>query len=149
MLHMKIIACTIAASFLLISCGEDDPVIPQEEHFEAIGVVLSQADTVVARILRGETSDTLHARVDETGEEFTVRFFDVDENIVEAQADEVTFSWEIGNPALAEIVQESGNAGAFSFRLRGIAPGETTVEFFILHEGHADFRSGTMPLTVR
>lgn len=134
---------------ILAACGEDDPVAPQEDHAEAVGLLLYRGDTLRASILRGVTTDTLYATVGETGEDFDVRFYNEDEEVFEAHDDEVTFSWEITDASVAEVVQDSGKEGKFEFRLRGKSPGTTTIEFFILHEGHADFRSGLMPLVVR
>ncbi|MDT8322966.1 MAG: hypothetical protein RRA94_02555 [Bacteroidota bacterium] len=149
MRHAKHALFIIVPFILLTACSEDDPVAPQEDHAEAIGLLLYRGDTLHASILRGETTDTLYAVVDQTGEDFDVRFYDEDEDVFEAHDDEVTFSWEIADPALADVVQESGKEGKFEFRLRGKQAGSTTIEFFILHEGHADFRSGPMPLVVR
>jgi hypothetical protein len=149
MRYFLIALFSILPLLLITACSEDDPVTPQVDHFEAIGVVLYQGGDVVAAILRGETSDTLDAAENETGEITVVRFYDEDENIVEAHADEVTFSWEIADTSIAEVLQDSGEEGAFEFRLRGKQAGTTTIEFFILHEGHADFRSGKLTLVVR
>ena len=149
---MRFIKMTLLAllPLLLVSaCAEDDPVTPQIDHVEAIGIVLFQGSDVVAAVLRGETSDTLFADEGVTGESTTVRFYDEDETIVEAHADEVTFSWEIADESVAEVLQDSGMEGTFEFRLRGKKAGTTTIEFFILHEGHADFRSGKLTLVVR
>lgn len=148
---MRIIQLSILVllfSVLFSACGEDDPVTPQDNHFEAIGVALYRGDVLHASILRGETNDTLRAAVGVTGEDYDVRFYNEDEHIVEAHDDEVTFSWEIGDTSVVEVVQESGKEGKFEFRLRGLKAGSTVIEFFILHEGHSDFRSGKMPLVV-
>ncbi len=140
----------LAFSFAFLSaCSEDDPITPQDDHFEAIGVVLYRGDTQVLSILRGVTGDTLRAAVEVSGEDYDIRFYDEDENIVEADDDHQTLGWEIGDTSMLDVVQDAGKEGKFEFHLRGKKPGMTTLELLILHEGHADFRSGKIPVVVR
>ncbi|MCB2203956.1 hypothetical protein KQI65_04350 [bacterium] len=133
----------------LSACDEDDPVTPQEEHVEAVGIVLYQAGNPVAQVLRGESTDTLFATADNTSDMFEARFFDEHDDIFEADAEHHMLDWEIADTTVASVVQDSGSEGSFSFRLRGKTQGATSIEFFILHEGHADFRSGSLPLVVQ
>ena len=134
---------------LLVSCGEDDPVIPQSDHEEAIGLALFHSDTLRASILRGVPGDTLRVALGEDSEEYDVRFYNDAEAIFEVHDAEKTFSWEIEDASIIEVVQDNGKEGRFEFRFRGLAPGSTNVEFFILHQGHADFRSGKWPVVVQ
>lgn len=138
--------------FLIIitaACSESDPVIPQEEHFNAIGVVLRSSDTQLASILRGETSDTLRAAANVSGERIEVFFYDENEHIIDPPTDpNKTLSWEIGDAQVLELQQDAGQEGGFAFHLNGIQPGVTTLELLIMHEGHADYRSGKIPVSV-
>ncbi|MBR9976256.1 MAG: hypothetical protein KFF77_11790 [Bacteroidetes bacterium] len=139
-------------AFILLftaACSEDDPVTPQYEHDDAIGMALLRNDVVVASILRGEPSDTLSVGVGMTTEDYDVRFYDDDENLFEAHDDDKIFSWEIADPSIVEVVQNADKTGKFEFRLEGRTAGTTTIEFFIMHEGHADFRTGKWPVRVR
>jgi hypothetical protein len=141
----------LALSFLVLTVTgcEDDHLHPAGDHFEAIGVVLYRGDTAVLSILRGVTSDTLTIASGVTGEDYDVRFYDEDERIVDADDDLTTLGWEVGDTSILDVVQDAGKEGKFEFRLRGKAPGNTTLELQILHEGHADFRSGKIPVRVR
>lgn len=135
---------------LFTACSEDDPVTPQEEHFEAIGVVLTTSGIKMASILRGETDDTLYAQVDDISDHLEVQFYNEDEQIVEApDDDDKTLSWEIGDMDILEVHQDDGHDGEFEFHLKGLSPGTTTLELFIMHAGHADFRSGKIPVMVQ
>ncbi|MBE0643635.1 MAG: hypothetical protein IH600_06110 [Bacteroidetes bacterium] len=135
--------------FLVTACGEDDPIIPQEDHFEAIGVVLRTSGIPVAAILRGETADTLRAKVGVLGDHIDVFFYNDDEQIVDPPADpNKTLAWEIGDPTMLTVVQDSAATGKFEFHLRGEKVGATTLELFIMHEGHSDFRSGKIPVAI-
>ncbi len=134
----------------LISCSnEDDPVQNQEEHFEAIGVVFFESGNVIGSILRGTTNDTLKTAIGTVTSIIDIKFYDENENIVDPPTEaEKTFTWEIKDENIAQIIRSSADQDEFSFNIRGVSSGITTVEFFILHEGHADFRSGEVPLKV-
>ncbi len=141
-------ALIIGLLFLAAGCAEDDPVTPQDTHEEAIGMALFRGDSLAAAILRGIPSDTLTVGAGNTSEDYNVRFYSESEALFDAHDDGKTFSWEIENVSIVDIVQDSGKEGKFEFRLHGLTPGTTTIEFFILHEGHADFRSGKWPVRV-
>lgn len=149
---MRYIQTMLFFSMMLLlftsACSEDDPITPQSEHDEAIGMALFRGDSLVASILRGVPSDTLRAVTGVNTEDYDVRFYDEDEQLFEAHDDDKTFAWEVANPSIVEAVQDSGRAGEFEFRLRGLTPGTTTIEFFIMHAGHSDFRSGKWPVRV-
>lgn len=146
---LSILTFTVLA-FSFTSCSEDDPVAPQDDHFEAIGVVLSNSGIKVLSILRGVTTDTLHATVGVLSDHFDIQFYDEDEKIVDPPHDEHhTLGWEITDTSILEVVQDAGHEGEFEFHLRGKKAGSTQIEFFILHEGHADFKSGKIPVIVR
>ncbi len=140
----------IISLFLLFAgCGEDDPVTPQEDHEEAIGMAIFRADTLVAAILRGVPTDTLRIPAGSVSEDYHVQFYDNDEKLFEAHDDGKTLTWEIDHPSILAVLQDSGDEGKFEFRFQGLQAGTTEIEFFILHQGHADFRTGKWPVRVR
>ncbi len=134
---------------LFAACGEDEPIAPQSDHEEAIGLALFQSDTLRAIILRGVPGDTLRIALGENSEDYDVKFYNDAETIFEVQDAEKTFSWEIDDASIVEVIQETGKEGRFEFQLRGLASGSTNIEFFILHQGHADFRSGKWPVLIQ
>lgn len=134
--------------FILSGCGEDDPLVPPDDHEEAEGVALYSGGELAASIFQGVPSDTLHASVDVTSELFLVRFLDHDAQPFDIEQGEKTFGWEILDPALVELMQDQGREGSFEFRLRGRVAGVTTVQFVLFHAGHVDYRSGAWPLRV-
>ena len=148
--YYKTILLTAIISFLFLFTGcEEENSLEPEEHFEAIGTVLYSSGIEVASILRGETNDTLRARVDTLSDAFNVKFYDEDENIVDPpKNDESSFDWEIDSPSMLEVWQHPGEEGGFEFHLRGLKTGETKIEFFILHNGHSDYRSGKFPVVI-
>lgn len=139
----------IIFSFFMISCS-DDPVTPQEEHFEAEGIVFLQSGILIAEIFRGVTSDTLIAPVDSMTAGIDVKFYNSNQEIIDPPNDpEITFAWEIDDPAVVDVWQHPGAEGSFEFHLEGLVAGTTLIEFFTLHEGHADFRSGKISVAVQ
>jgi hypothetical protein len=140
--------------FLLIiiiffsGCSEDDPITPQEEHFEAIGVYLHDSGIKIASILRGVTTDTLIAPVGGLGGALNVQFYDEDENIIDPPTSGQTLRIEVGDNSMVSIFQHEGEEGGFEFHLRGLKAGVTYIELFIVHGDHDDFRSGHIPVRV-
>ncbi|MCP5063069.1 MAG: hypothetical protein GY936_11490 [Ignavibacteriae bacterium] len=133
----------------LISCDEEDPVSPTEEHFEAEGVVLRTSGIKIAEIYRGETADTLSATVSEVGDHITVSFYDSDKNEINAPNEENDkLAWEIGDETILKVGQHEGEEGGFEFHLEGLKEGISSIELFIVHHEHNDFRSGKIPVKV-
>ncbi|NWG29417.1 MAG: hypothetical protein HXY48_12895 [Ignavibacteriaceae bacterium] len=148
---MRKILLTLTSLFLLffISCS-DDPVTPQEDHFEAEGMVFYQSGIKIAEIFRGVTQDTLSIGAGVEGPHTDIKFYN--SNKVEIDPPDYTkqpLAWEFADTTFAEIEQHAGEEGSYEFHLVGKVAGITTVEFFIMHEGHADFRSGKIPLKVQ
>lgn len=136
-------------SFAIISCDEDDPLTSEEDHLEAIGMVLYDSGIEVARILRGVTSDTLIASEGGLSGHLNIKFIDEDENIIDPpDLDNHYLSWEIDNPDIADIWQHEGEEGGFEIHLEGLKEGNTFIEFFVMHEEHSDYRSGKFPIRI-
>lgn len=135
---------------LFISC-EDDPVSNQEEHFEAIGTVIYDATGALAvSILRGVTADTLFINVGELSDHFDVKFYDDDENIIDAPINGTAkLDYSIVDTSQISWWQHPGEEGGFEFHLNGKKIGVTTLELFIKHEDHNDYRSGGIPVRVK
>lgn len=142
----------LVLSLALFSCNdEDDPVAPQEEHFEAVGTVIYDASgKEIVRIFRAETTDTLFAEAGLLSDHHTVKFLDEDEEILDPPSEEhQTMSGEIADTDIAQFWQHEGEEGGFEFHIDAKNPGVTTLEIFINHEGHRDYRSGLIPVAVR
>jgi len=134
-------------SITITSC-EDDPVAPQEEHLKAIGMVFYSSGIEVARILRGVTTDTLFAPLDNLSDHMDVMFLDEDEKLVDPPTEHQKLNSEVDDPTTVDMWQHPGEEGAFEFHLEGFKIGETSIEFFVMHNDHADFRSGKIPVKV-
>lgn len=131
-----------------VSCSDDDPVTPQEEHFEAIGTVIYDATGAeIARILRGVTTDTLSAQVGVLSDHYRVKFINDEEQIVDPPENEES-SMEVVITDTNLLETETDEPGGFEFHLRGKAAGITSIEIKILHNGHSDYRSGLIPVKI-
>ncbi|MBN1301968.1 MAG: hypothetical protein JW995_12200 [Melioribacteraceae bacterium] len=133
---------------LFAACSDEEPLASEEEHFEAIGTLIyNESGDQVVSILRGITDDTLKVNAGVLSGEYSLKFYNEDEEIVDPPADEhITLGYELGNTG---IVNWHQNEGGFTFQLEGLQRGNTTLELFILHEGHNDYRSGVIPVEVK
>lgn len=140
---------TILALLIILNGCSDDPVSTQEEHFEAEGIIFLQSGIIIAEIFRGVTTDTLSAPLGDMTAGIDVKFYNSDKQQMDPpDNDENSFSWEIDHPAVVDVWQHPGEEGGFEFHLEGLSADTTFIEFFILHDGHADFRSGKIPVVV-
>lgn len=138
-------------SFTIISCSkDDDPLSPAENHFEAIGIAIYDASgKMIVKILRGETTDTLKAEVGRRSDHFSVKFYNEDEVLVNPpESEHHKFTAQIEDATIAKLWQHEGEEGGFEFHIDGLKTGITKIEFFIEHEGHADYRTGKIPLKI-
>lgn len=138
----------LTVTILMFSC-KDDPMEPDMDHFEAEGIVLYQSGIKVAEIFRGVTQDTLFATVGQTSTHFEVKFYNSNKQELDPpDHTKQPFAWEIQDTSVVGVWQHPGEEGSYEFHLVGKKVGLTQIEFFILHEGHADFRSGKFPVKV-
>lgn len=138
-------------SITFYSCKkEDEPLPPQEDHFKAEGIVFMQSGIIIADIFRGVTNDTLFAPKGGMTSGIDVKFYDANKNIINPpDKNKQKLAWEFENNSIASVWQHPGDEGGYEFHLKGLAVGSTKMEFFIMHEGHADFRSGKITVVVK
>ncbi len=145
-----------AAAFILLSvfvingCKSEDSIVnPPEEHFEAEGVVLESSGIVFASIFRGVTTDTIKVPVGEFPDHIEVKFYDENKNVIAPPSDsDKKLGYSIADSTVVTFWQHAGEEGGFEFHLRGKKPGITTMELFVKHGEHSDFRSGNFIVRV-
>ena len=148
------IATAAVLTVFLAACGKDDPLTPQEEHYEAEGLVLIDSGERFFRYFQ-DRIDSDNGRVEalevphgQLTSKWSIHFLDEDGNEMAPPGGEGhTFTWEIADKSIVEVVQDEGDEGKFVFYMRGLEDGETTIKLQISHEGHADFT--TLPIPVR
>jgi hypothetical protein len=141
------------------SCSDEtDPVIPPSVHFEPEGWVVRDATTKpILVVWQGviqttwnstSISDTLYAPLNALSDHFTVKFLDINKNIINPPSDaDHQFGWLITDPAKLSIVQDSPTDWAF--HLKGLINGTTTLELQVLHVGHVDVKTPKIPVIIR
>jgi hypothetical protein len=149
-LNEKIILLfTLIAIVSFTGACSEDPIAPQEEHVKAIGMVFYSSGIEVARISKGVTEDTLKVPLGGLSDHFDIKLIGEDEKEFDPPStDSQYLSWEFGDPLVADIWQHEGEEGSFAFHLKGLQSGETSVEFFVMHNDHSDFRSGKIPVKI-
>lgn len=131
------------------SCSKDDPLSPAEDHFEAEGMVFYESGIKIAEIYRGVTQDTFFVFANQMTSGIEVKFLNPErQEINSPDYKEKPLSWEIQDTSIVAVWQPEGAEGSYEFHLAGKKVGTTQIEFFILHEGHPDFRSGKIPVKV-
>ena len=152
--HHPIAAAAVLALFVA-GCGKDDPISPEEDHYEAEGLVLIDSGNRFFRYFRGEIdsddgrADILEVPHGQLTPHWSIRFLDADGNEMAPPSGEGTsFTWVIADPSVVEVFQDEGDEGKFDFHLRGLEEGETTIVLQIAHEGHVDFRTQPIPVHV-
>ena len=149
------IATAAVLTVFLAACGKDDPLTPQEEHYEAEGLVLIDSGERFFRYFQGRI-DSDNGRVEalevphgQLTSKWSIRFLDENGNEMAPPGGEGhTFTWEIADESIVEVVQDEGDEGKFVFYMRGLEDGETTIKLQISHEGHADFTTLPIPVHV-
>ncbi|MGB9663350.1 MAG: Ig-like domain-containing protein [Ignavibacteria bacterium] len=137
-------------SIAIISCSKDEPLSPAEDHFEAEGMVFYESGIKIVEIFRGVTQDTFFVPLGEKTPHIKIKFLSPERNEINPpNYKEKPLSWSISDTSIVSVVQHTGQEGSYEFHLFGKKVGTTDIEFFILHEGHSDFRSGKIPVRVR
>ncbi len=157
MLGKLIIYSVLAALLILtIGCSDDDnPLKPQEEHFDAVGLIIYQSGATILDYFAPdyapgteEIDDTLFVSLG-LNPHWEVKFYDEEKNIIDPPDDEDKhFGAEFADAGVAELWWHEGEEGEFDFHIKGLTAGSTTVEFQVLHVDHADFTTLPIPMVV-
>jgi hypothetical protein len=137
---------------------ESDPIVPPSEHFEPEGWIIRDATTKpVLVVWQGviQTSwnsvpvpDTLYAPLNALSDHYTVKFLDINKNIINPPSDaDHQFGWLITDPSKLSIIRD--NPTDWAFHLKGLMVGTTTLELQVLHVGHVDVKTPKIPVIIR
>lgn len=142
---MKKISLFIALSFLLIVTACDG-VEKGEQHAEVEGVRLMNGTSNVVTIRQGVVTGSLTVQVGQTGAQLKAVYMDANGNDVAATTFEAgtTTGTTWGDATIAETVVHD----AWSFHVKGKKVGATTLKLDLLHNGHSDFTTPLIPVTV-
>ena len=129
----------------LVACdnpAEDD----HDEHADAEGLVLVIGGEEVVRVEEAEVSGSLTVEAGETTSDITVEFLDHDGHEVHAEDldEEFSLGVEIQGSEIVTVAYPS----TWTFTLHGDEAGDTAIRVQLLHEGHSDFTTPDIPVTV-
>jgi hypothetical protein len=142
----------LTAGLLIAGCTkESDPVTSPTDHFEPEGlVILGESKDTLAYYFQGvlRAGDALRTTTDSASSmRCRIVFLDSGKQAMTPPTDTAhKLGWTIADPAIAELLRNSGEE--YSFRLRGKAPGLTSITLFIVHGDHPDFTALPIPLLV-
>ncbi len=147
----KVFFSSLVIILLIISLNacKDEILHDHEDHFEAEGMVFYIGDRKILEIFRGVTQDTFFVPVGSTTSNITIKFLDSDRKVINPpDHKKKPMAYEIVDNSIVNIIQAPEKRGMYEFQFEGKKIGRTEVEFFIMHEGHPDFRSKRIPVKV-
>lgn len=134
--------------FTIISCSHDH-LADHDDHFEAEGMVFYDGTTKKVEIFRGVTRDTFFVPLNGVTPLIEAKFLSAEKKELDPpDYKKKPLSWSISDTSIVAVSQNENEKGSYKFFLRGKKAGTTSIEFFILHEGHPDYRSGKIPVRV-
>jgi hypothetical protein len=136
-------------SIALVFWSTDEPPSPGNcGHIEAEGLYLESNGGAIATEWDGVVDGGIEVIHGIDSDPISLRFLHADSTAF-AVADTCPanhLSWEIGDASVAEATLEPGTK--WTFRVRGLRPGSTTLTLLAWHEGHVHLSSLPIPLTV-
>jgi hypothetical protein len=136
-------ALVLAATASVSAC-DGDGTGPDDDHHEAVGMVITnQSNTVLASVNAARQVTGGLAVQAGQGQHLAVWFVDEDGERFQLDDDEHTLAWTVANEAIATLDAHDGH-----YDLDGVAAGSTTVVFRIMHGNHSDYDSPAIPITV-
>lgn len=135
---------------LLVSCKEKNSLEDEHDHTEAVGLIIyynglpyfkvinAQIDTTISRDFLVPLNEDRY---------FEVKFIDAEGHEETPSEDSKNFSWVVDDPSLINAQLISGEK--YKFKMRGLSPGKTLIEFRLNHYDHPDFKTPKVPLVVK
>ena len=137
------------------SHGDED--CEDTDHFDTDGLSLESHGTEIYSQFQGLIEGSVEVHMNEA-EDISIHFLDGDGNEIEVtDVDCYPLSFDIADPSIISIEIEGDHDdhddhdhddehGSFSFEIEGQSIGSTTFTISIMHQGHADYTS--MPILV-
>ncbi|HEX6981623.1 MAG TPA: hypothetical protein VF181_02575 [Balneolaceae bacterium] len=144
--YSTLLFLTLSTALMLTGCG-NPAGSDEEEHPRPVGIVLQMNGAEIVRYENQEVTGQIEVN---TGEETAlITLYFLDENGDQFQYDEPEYSLRPHgiDESIAEIEQHAED-GKWSFHVRGITPGTTSVVFELFHGDHGDFETPEIPVIV-
>lgn len=127
---------------------EDDPTGP-DDHGEPASVRLMLGGQQIASATNAASTGEIHLHPGEETDHITVEFLDDDGDVIDFDAD-FYLEVDVANETIAEFEQDT--PGEFGGHAHGVAVGETTMTFKLMHgaigSGHSDFTAAPIAVEV-
>ena len=145
-------------TLLFGGCG-DDKISGQEEHYDAVGIVIYQSGVKVLDYYGPDYQagdaiaymDTLRGSIG-LNPHWNAKFYNDDEEEIDPpltpdEGGQQTLA-AVFDPELGELWWHDNEDGHFEFHLRGLQSGNGTIAFKVMHLGHSDFTTLPIPLVI-
>lgn len=147
--HRLTILTTLSVLSILSGCS--DSTGPGDRHEDPAGLrAVVGGTTIVSVNAARQVTGSFAATVGAQSELIQVQFLDEDGDVISPSASSYYLRVQLGNSALATVQQSP--AGAYSFRLQGLAAGTTTMQLSLMHGqhpgGHSDYTSPNITVVV-
>lgn len=136
-----------AVLFTLTACSNPASSEEEEHHEEPVGAVLTMNGQEVARYDSEGVTGGIEVNEGEETTLITIRFIADDGDLFQPDDPEFNLQWKDIDTAVANVEQHDED-GKWSFHIHGEAQGNTSVVFQLFHEGHSDFDTQPIPVTV-
>lgn len=149
---MKKVSILFLSLLFTISCSDNNPTEP-EDHFQPEGwVFINGASQRFMQIFQGKFSvgsDTLFTVPNgENTDHISIKFLDSKGIEIDPPTDkDKKLSWDIMDTTIVWL--ERHDDEEWEFHLEGKKTGETEIQFYIMHNGHSDVRSGYIKVKVQ
>lgn len=143
---LKFMRIAVAMSLSLFVFPACDVISGGDEHAEVEGFSIAQNGTEVIRYFNGniQNNGTLSVNKGETSTDFTIKWLD-GKGAITTVEEGSSLHVKATNAAIADVV----TSGAWTFKLKGIANGTSSLEIGLLHSGHFDFEKRPVPVAVK
>ena len=158
-INVKQLVSFIIMGLVVISCDDSNPAAA-EEHIDAEGFALEIDGSEVYRELEGAITGDLSVAINGTLE-LSIHFLDHDGNEIEHEEEEgeeeEELSFAIEDSSIISVEAEDYEDGGddhgdehheLGFELTGLLAGTTTFTLSLMHDGHADYTSLPISVTV-
>ena len=142
----------LLATIFAGACSDNPVPVTNDDHFEAKGLVLVRQGIDSIFVENAQVRGALQVRKNDSTGYFDVFFLREDTGARDLPtSDEYSLGWTIGDSTVVavEAPPSDGHGHAhYEFRLRGLKADTTSISIRLLHNGHPDFASPPIPVTV-
>lgn len=137
-------------ALFIISCNEKNTLEDNHDHTEAIGLIIYHNEKPFFKVINAKIDESVAKEfVVNLKEEKIFRVAFIDSENKEFVPDEANknLSWIIDDTSLVRVSLLPNEK--YKFKMLGVKPGTTQIEFRLNHNDHPDFKTPKIPLVVK